>query len=50
MAKSKELEAEVNSLRQQQHRHDGEMEHLVQQIQQLQKAAENSELLRYRAL
>ena len=54
VAKLQKLEAEVNLLRQQQHRqselHDGEMERLVQQIQQLQQAAENNELLRYRAL
>ena len=53
VAKLQKLEAEVNLLRQQQHRqselHDGEMERLVQQIQELQ-AAENNELLRYRAL
>ena len=54
VAKLQKVEAEVNFLRQQQHRqselHDGEMERLVQQIQQLQQAAESNELLRYRAL
>ena len=54
MAKLQKLEAKVNLLRQEQHRqselHDGEMERLAQQIQQLQQTAENNELLRYRAL